>query len=111
MLLLVVCLFVFLSLSHAHTLSLSHSFSLSVHRDLKPQNILLKVTENEVIPVISDFGLCRKKPADQSYVTTKYGMAGTLGWTAPELSENTSKVVSAYYFEMEQYNKIYILGT
>ena len=69
------------------------------------------MTENEVIPVISDFGLCRKIPADQSHVKTKYGKAGTIGWTAPELSEGTSKVVSAYYFEMEQYNKIYILGT
>ena len=68
---------------HTHTHSFSLSFSLSVHRDLKPQNILLKVTENEVIPVISDFGLCRKIPADQSHVITKYGMAGTLGWTAP----------------------------
>ena len=57
-------------------------------------------SSNEVIPVISDFGLCRKIPADQSHISTKYGLAGTFGWTAPELSEDKSKVVSAYYLEM-----------
>ena len=60
---------------------------------------------NEVIPVISDFGLCRKIPIDQSYVTTKYGMAGTLGWIAPEMSEDTSKVVSAYYLRWNNITK------
>ena len=72
------------------------TFSLLVHRDVKPQNILLKViTSNEVKALISDCDLCRKVPDDQRYVITQYGMAGTLGWIAPEMSEKTSEVVSA----------------
>ena len=47
-----------------------------------------------MIALISDFGICRNIPVDKSYVETKYGMAGTLGWIAPEMSESTSKVVS-----------------
>ena len=49
---------------------------------------------NEVIPLISDFGLCRELNAGQTHVTTVYGMAGTFGWIAPEMSKDTAKVVS-----------------
>ena len=80
-----------LSLTHTHT----------VHRDLKPQNILLKLTPlNEVIPLISDFGLFREVPNDNSHVTTINSMAGTLGWIAPEMSEDEPKVVSVFLHEM-----------
>ena len=54
---------------------------------------------NEVIAVISDFGLCRELAADQTHMTTVHGMAGTLGWIAPEMSEDISKVVSVFLHE------------
>ena len=77
------------------TFSLNLPPPLAVHRDVKPQNILLKVVApNEVKALISDCDLCRKVPDGQRYVTTQYGMAGTLGWVAPEMSEKTSEVVS-----------------
>ena len=67
-----------------------------VHRDIKPQNILLKVVAPNIVKaLISDCDLCRKLPDGQRYVTTQYGTAGTLGWIAPEMSERTSEVVSA----------------
>lgn len=80
-----------------------------VHRDIKPQNILVappkvmhkkdpsKKHSQEVLgPVrmlISDFGLCKKLEGDQSsFRATTAHAAGTSGWRAPELliDENDS---------------------
>ena len=58
------------------------------------------IPPNEVIALISDFGLCRVLADDQTHMTTKYGMKGTLGWIAPEMSEDKSKVVSVFLHEM-----------
>lgn len=72
-----------------------HSLKI-IHRDIKPQNILLAVSkivdnntelESEKIRIlISDFGLCKKLDADQSsFRTNLNNPAGTTGWRAPEL--------------------------
>lgn len=67
---------------------------ISVHRDLKPQNILLSMTVNGVRVLISDFGLCRKLPQGKASFTAKSGGMGTEGWIAPESLRNDSRVVS-----------------
>lgn len=50
-----------------------------VHRDIKASNILL---DDKFLPKISDFGLARLFPEDETYLSTQF--AGTLGYTAPE---------------------------
>ena len=74
-------------LRHLHGLGL-------VHRDIKPQNILISSSSSSKGPpyrmLISDFGLCKKRdiPSDQSrFVATTYGCIaqGTAGWMAPEM--------------------------
>ncbi|RWW33042.1 hypothetical protein GW17_00002241 [Ensete ventricosum] len=50
-----------------------------VHRDIKASNILL---DDKFQPKISDFGLARFFPEDETYLSTRF--AGTLGYSAPE---------------------------
>ncbi|THU97496.1 hypothetical protein K435DRAFT_721799 [Dendrothele bispora CBS 962.96] len=74
-------------LRHLHALKL-------VHRDIKPQNILVKLAgscgraSGGYSMLISDFGLCKKLDMDKtSFFPTAPGSmaAGTTGWRAPEI--------------------------
>jgi len=69
-------------LHHLHTLKI-------VHRDIKPQNILVappNPRSKRPRYLISDFGLCKKLHQDEySFGATTTQNAGTIGWRAPEL--------------------------
>ncbi|KAH8097089.1 hypothetical protein BXZ70DRAFT_991005 [Cristinia sonorae] len=74
-------------LRHLHALKI-------VHRDIKPQNILVSHAKKGAGEsaghrmLISDFGLCKKLEVDQtSFLPTAHGAmaAGTVGWRAPEI--------------------------
>ncbi|KAG8688345.1 bifunctional endoribonuclease/protein kinase ire1, partial [Ceratobasidium sp. 394] len=72
-------------LRHLHALKI-------VHRDIKPQNILVSARG---AMLISDFGLCRKLDVDQtSFLLTAYGnmAAGAAGWRAPEILRGEVKL-------------------
>jgi serine/threonine-protein kinase/endoribonuclease IRE1 len=58
-----------------------------VHRDLKPQNILVAMgKDGRPRLLVSDFGLCKKLEGEQSsFRATTAHAAGTSGWRAPEL--------------------------
>ena len=80
-------------LRHLHALKL-------VHRDIRPQNILVSSAKNVggkpgYRMLISDFGLCKKLDVDQtSFLPTAYGAmaAGTAGWRAPEILRGEVKL-------------------
>ena len=76
-------------LRHLHMLKI-------VHRDIKPQNILVSRPKNgQHRMLISDFGLCKKLDVDQtSFLPTVNGAmaAGTVGWRAPEILRGEVKL-------------------
>jgi serine/threonine-protein kinase/endoribonuclease IRE1 len=81
-------------LRHLHALKL-------VHRDIKPQNILISNPKQGsgmkagYRMLISDFGLCKKLDVDQtSFLPTTTGGhgAGTVGWRAPEILRGEVKL-------------------
>lgn len=80
-------------LKHLHALKL-------VHRDIKPQNILVSSAKGAggkagYRMLISDFGLCKKLDVDQtSFLPTAHGAmaAGTVGWRAPEILRGEVKL-------------------
>ncbi|ODO11569.1 hypothetical protein I350_00350 [Cryptococcus amylolentus CBS 6273] len=56
-----------------------------IHRDIKPQNVLVSQTPSGLRILVSDFGLARRLDQDQSsFAPTANNLAGSLGWRAPE---------------------------
>lgn len=85
------------------TLGLEHLHSLSiVHRDIKPQNVLLSIAgPTGVRAMISDFGLCKKLQTGKDSFSRGSGIAGTDGWIAPEmLTENKSTTHAVDMFSL-----------
>ena len=78
------------------TTGLRHLHSLRiVHRDIKPQNILISDARGGYRMLISDFGLCKQLEYDRlSYNPTTHG-AGTVGWRAPEVLRGEVKLDGA----------------
>lgn len=84
---------------HLHSLKL-------VHRDIKPQNVLVKAVKSNRpstgLPklqfVISDFGLCKpleEGPESTFAPTANHTAAGTTGWRAPELLVHSRAALAA----------------
>uniref|UniRef100_U5ELH4 non-specific serine/threonine protein kinase n=1 Tax=Corethrella appendiculata TaxID=1370023 RepID=U5ELH4_9DIPT len=92
-----------LSVLYQATNGLNHLHSLNiVHRDIKPQNILLSHPDNggRIRVMISDFGLCKKLNIGKNSFSRRSGVTGTEGWIAAEMLRGQRTTTSVDIFSL-----------
>ncbi|WVQ78180.1 hypothetical protein IAT38_000263 [Cryptococcus sp. DSM 104549] len=83
------------------TAGLKHLHGMKIiHRDIKPQNVLVSRAASGLRMLVSDFGLARRLDQGQSsFAPTGNNLAGSLGWRAPECIKGQVRLNEGVAFE------------
>ena len=66
-----------------------------IHRDLKPSNILIKKSDDGIIPKIADFGISRIIARGRDHYTASIGGLGSPIWCALEVLNKNPRITTA----------------
>ncbi|EAR99973.2 kinase domain protein (macronuclear) [Tetrahymena thermophila SB210] len=74
-----------------------------IHRDIKPQNFLVCLNENEVEIKLCDFGVSAQIPDNRNSIQTKE-FVGNLGYSAPEILNKKDNELKFYTKKSDSYS-------
>ncbi len=78
----------------------------TVHRDLRPENLLIKkISDSKLLLIISDFGISKRVESDKTVTTAEH--RGNIDWIPHEIAWAKFKKIPVQYVCLANYSSMY----